>query len=366
MTKSTSRALAPVTVPAQVGEYLSGPSLAQVSALATQAAQHTELERYQDRKAEQTLRRQRADIELFTRFLASTGVIVEDLHTRLEQWASIEHGLVQAFVAWQLREGYATGSINVRLATIKTYCKLASRAGSLPAQAFALIQTVEGYRQKEARNQDDKRVIAGTATRRDDAKKAEPTSINLVQATRLKQQPDTKKGRRDALLMCLLLEHGLRVSEIADLNISNFDVTQGTLTFYRHKVDLTQTLDLTQTPDTYKAALAYLADVSPASSEPEQEDRPLFTSKHKDAVKARIHTSTLNRRVEQLGLAIGLSCLSPHDCRHFWATDAVRNGTDIKSLQDAGGWSSPAMPLRYAERSKIANSGVKLSVARPL
>ena len=34
--------------------------------------------------------------------------------------------------------------------------------------------------------------------------------------------------------------------------------------------------------------------------------------------------------------------------------------TDIKSLQDAGGWSSPAMPLRYAETNKIANQGVKL------
>jgi integrase len=29
--------------------------------------------------------------------------------------------------------------------------------------------------------------------------------------------------------------------------------------------------------------------------------------------------------------------LSPHDCRHYWATTAMRAGTDIKALQDAGG-----------------------------
>ena len=36
------------------------------------------------------------------------------------------------------------------------------------------------------------------------------------------------------------------------------------------------------------------------------------------------------------------------------------NGIDVTSLQDAGGWASPAMPLHYAERAAIANQGVKL------
>jgi len=29
-------------------------------------------------------------------------------------------------------------------------------------------------------------------------------------------------------------------------------------------------------------------------------------------------------------------------------------------LKDAGGWNSPAMPLRYIEAAKIANEGVRL------
>ncbi|MBK9709763.1 MAG: tyrosine-type recombinase/integrase [Kouleothrix sp.] len=49
-----------------------------------------------------------------------------------------------------------------------------------------------------------------------------------------------------------------------------------------------------------------------------------------------------------------------HDARHCWASQAIRSGTDIKSLQDAGGWTSPAMPLRYAESAAIANEGVRL------
>ena len=57
---------------------------------------------------------------------------------------------------------------------------------------------------------------------------------------------------------------------------------------------------------------------------------------------------------------IGIEGLSAHDCRHYWATQAARNGTPIDRLQDAGGWSSVAMPMRYIEKAKIANDGVKL------
>jgi hypothetical protein len=32
----------------------------------------------------------------------------------------------------------------------------------------------------------------------------------------------------------------------------------------------------------------------------------------------------------------------------------------VDRLQDAGGWNSPAMPLRYVETAKIANQGVIL------
>ena len=65
-------------------------------------------------------------------------------------------------------------------------------------------------------------------------------------------------------------------------------------------------------------------------------------------------------RVHDLGAAVGLVGLSAHDLRHYWATRAARSGTPLDRLQDAGGWASPAMPLRYVETAKIANQGVLL------
>jgi len=312
---------------------------------ANQAARESVLVDYQSRRSKQTLRRQRADLALFEQFLANAGNPTIGLSVDLQKWQAITWGLVEAFNTWQLQKGYATGSINVRLATIKAYSQLAAKAGHLSHQELALIRTIQGYRSAEARNIDENR----SQTRQEGAKKALPVSLSPVHAALLKSQPTTPRGRRDALLMCLLLDHALRVSEVAALNIRSINLQTGELTIYRHKTNKTQIHQLTA--DTYQAAQAYLADCSP-------KQKPLFVG---ICSKDRVHTSSLNARVSQLGEQIGIKGLSPHDCRHYFATDAIRNGTDTKSLQDAGGWNSPAMPLRYAESARVANSGVKLS-----
>lgn len=320
-------------------------SLGQV---ANRIAQQSVLQDYQTRKSGQTLRRQRADIALFEQFLANAGNPTEGLVYDLSQWHGVTWGLVEAFNRWQLTQGYALGTVNVRLATIKVYCQMAAKAGYLPTQDLALIKSVEGYHQSDSRNVDEKR----EQTRRPEAKKALPVSLSPVHATLLKSQPDTTRGRRDVLIMCLLLDHGLRVGEVADLNISSVNLQSGQLTIYRHKTNKTQIHALT--PDTYKAARLYLADC-------ESDQGALFVGV---CSKSRVNTRSINERVIQMGEAIGIKGLSPHDCRHYFATDAIRNGTDIKSLQDAGGWNSPAMPLRYAESAKVANSGVKLTALK--
>ena len=341
----TDRSLTPVTP--------SPDAMAVLAHQADRAAEQTVLARYQARKAEQTLRRQAADIALFETYLASAGVLVDDMTHDLAAWSSITHGLVEGFNLWQLAQGYAIGSVNVRLATVKTYASLAFSARFITSEAWSLISTIKGFRQAEGRNQDDKR----PQTRRPLAKKAEPTTLTAEQAARLKQEhKDTLKGRRDKLLMCLLIEHGLRCGELAVLNVSDINLAAGTLTFYRHKVDMVQTHELER--NSLLAAIAYL-EQGPGEG-------PLFTSslqgEQRRAAKARIDERTICARVAALGRKIGLEKLSPHDLRHYWAFDAMRNGTGIDRLQDAGGWSSPAMPLHYAKASGIANKGVKITL----
>jgi site-specific recombinase XerD len=323
--------------------------LASIGHVANQYASQNIFADYHSRIAHNTLRRQRADLSLFTTYLAHAGLAVttDSLMTIPDSWSGITFGLVEGYVKWMLSQGYAIDSINVRLATIKAYCKLVTKAGIIPTSDYALITLVSGYRHKEGRNIDQ-----GRAVTRVGDKKAVAVSISHEQATCLKSQPGTPQGKRDVLLMCLLLDHGLRCGEVAALTPEAINLSEGTLTFYRQKVDKVQTHHLTH--DSLLAAIRYL-EIMPSSS-----PRLLSGSRKGGKLEGVMSERAITDRVCTLGTAIGLSGLSAHDCRHFWATSAIKGGTDIKSLQDAGGWSSPAMPLRYVESSAVANKGVVL------
>ena len=182
-------------------------------------------------------------------------------------------------------------------------------------------------------------------------KKAEAVPLTQEQAKALKEQSETSQGRRDALLMCLLLDHGLRCGEVAALTPESIHLSTGLLTFYRQKVDKVQTHQLTR--DTLLSAMRYFEVAKP-------KDKLLMGSRKGGKLEGAMSERAITDRVRELGERIGVKGLSAHDCRHDWAKSAVK-ASDIKSLQQAGGWSSPAMPLRYADDAAIANEGVKLS-----
>lgn len=327
------------------------------------AAQHAFAD-YRRRKAAHTLRRQDADLRLFASFLAEVlttqgGAAVGDLSAGPESWAGITYGLVKAFVRWQEQAGYAIGSINVRLSTVKKYAALATEAGILTTDELARIRMVAGHSFKEGVHLDEQRDEAGIATRidRPGAKKAAAVQLDEYEARQLKRhQPDTPKGRRDALLMCLLLDHGLRCGEVAALTVGSFDLKAKTFTFYRAKVAKTQTHRMTS--DTLKTARDYLKLDAPLMV-----DEPLLRESRKgDALTGSgMSERAITKRVKVLGEDVGVIGLSAHDCRHYWATTAARHDTDPFALQEAGGWNSLAMPRRYVEAAKIANDGVILS-----
>jgi integrase len=326
--------------------------LAQAGLIANAIASQAVFTDYRSRKAANTLTRQDGDLALFATFLRSMNLTPGELATDPAAWHGITWGLVGGFARWQLAQGYAVSSVNIRLSTVKTYAKLAAQSGSLDITEIALICAVQGYSRAQTKRIDENRESIQTPTRRGN-KKVDAVSLTRKQAKSLKTRPNTPQGRRDALLMCLLLDHGLRCGEIADLNVSDFDLNAGELRFYRAKVNKTQTHRLS--PDTLKAARAYFNGDAPQQG-------PVLRSSRRGGIleEAGMTERAITKRVAYLGESISVLGLSAHDCRHYWATQAARSKTPIDRLQDAGGWASPAMPLRYIEAAKIANEGVKL------
>ncbi|MDO9120198.1 MAG: tyrosine-type recombinase/integrase [Anaerolineaceae bacterium] len=304
---------------------------------------------YRSRRADQTLRRQDADLLLFREFLAEVNVITGDLSHEPAAWRLVTWGLVEAFVKWQISKGYAIQSVNVHLSSIKTYARLAMQAGALLPQEYALIRAVQGYSYREQSRIDSRRKIT-----RIGLKKSEPVKITPEEAALLKQQPDTPQGRRDTFMICLLLDHGLRVGEVAALEVKDFNLREEQLRFFRPKVNKEQIHHLTK--DTLKALKAYLDHADMPNN-----GLALRRSLRNEELGASGMTErAITARVGFLGEKIGVMGLSAHDCRHFWATSAARHGTDPFVLQEAGGWSSLAMPRRYVDDNVVSNEGVKL------
>jgi integrase len=305
---------------------------------------------HQERVSKTTRSNHAADLNVFTRYLQASGIAdVGDLLHDPHAWRHITYGLISGFVRWQMQDGYAVGSVNRRLATVKQFVTLAFQADVLSKDEYLRIQKVRGYRLSEGRNADETRPL----TRKAKGKKGQPVVITPAQAAQLKQQPATPQGLRDALLMCLLLDHGLRIGEVALLRIEHFHLSEGTFTFYRPKVHKEQTHRMERA--TLMALSAYLMQLGRLAG-------PLWyaSTKHGALQEQVMSVRALQKRVAYLGAKIGVSNLSPHDCRHYWTTYAIRSGTDIKTVQEAGGWNSPAMVLRYAESNAIANEGVRL------
>lgn len=323
---------------------------------ANQAADMTTLAMYRLGKAKKTIQAQLFDITRFAQFLEAQGIALawsEDgkpaLFTDLAAWRFLDYGLVVAFKASMLIDGFAIGSINRALSTIRLYATLAK----LPSEQLTHIKAIHGFSRKDGIHADEQRQAQQIATRRT-PQKPTPTCVaheTLAGFLRLPATPSYQQAR-DTLLLCLMLEMGLRVSEVHSLTMEQFDLLMGQITFYREKVSKTQTHTLPEYTAIAAAALAmFVTAGSPF----------LATTKGGKRSDTPMTLRAIQKRITFLFAKAGVKNVSPHDLRHAWATDMLHAGTDIKSMMSAGGWNSPAMPLRYVEETAIANAGVKQS-----
>jgi integrase len=327
-------------------EIIPHTSMEALSLEADNAARKTVLARYMQTKSGETLRRQGHDIALFEEYLLAAGHTTSGMKDDLSLWRGVSYGIVAGFQQWQLNAGHAIGSINVRVTTVKRYCELANQAGHIASEEIEPIRSIVAIAHKEGRNIDGRRAINRVGEKKAKAVLLSETHVELIKKKLSQDSP------RNYLLFCLLADLGLRCGEVADIQTKDLDLTTGMLVFYRRKVDKTQTHRLSK--DALEAAQNYIGTT---------EGKLFKGNPHKGTGKTSmdgITTRGINKIVRQIGELVGVGGLSPHDLRHYWATTAVRKGTDIKALQQAGGWNSPAMPLRYAEESEIANEGVKL------
>ncbi len=214
--------------------------------------------RRQARKAWNTVRKEIAALSNFMGFLASAGIDL-DFHLAEEPrlWSAITFGLVEGFLEWAHKQGYATKTLNDHLDVIKHYAKLAHQAGFQSADQLLAIQHIPRIRGAEAQRLDAARTSAGIKTRRGH-KKAEPTFLSREEFQALLDRPEeTPQGLRDLVMILLMYDLSLRPSEVVSLKIRDVDMDEGTIRIKRHKTNTEQRARLPQR--LYLALRRYLA-----------------------------------------------------------------------------------------------------------
>lgn len=170
-----------------------------------------------------------------------------------------------------------------------------------------------------------------------------PKALSQVQALELlDQEPGGRSPLRDRALLELMYAAGLRVSEVAGLDLPDIDFKQGSLSV----VGKGNKQRIALFGEACAGALREYLErerVAPTSKE-----QPLFTNPK----GKRLTKRTIQNVVKRWALRAGLPPdVSPHTLRHSFATHLLDNGADLKSVQQLLGHESLATTQVYTHIS---------------
>ena len=229
-----------------------------------------------------------------------------------------------------------------------------SRATS--ARKLAAIRTFLGYLRREALIDDDPGALVGTPKRETRI----PAHLSEDEMTRLLDAPSHADplGRRDHAILELFYASGLRLSELAGLNLEDLDLS-ARRTRVLGKGGKERFVPFNDTTAT--AIRAYLKDrellIRQARNAPPPRrklievrprrgrgDDPLFVNFR----GGRLTVRSIDRLVRRYAVGSDQTdTVSPHALRHSFATHLLQRGADLRAIQEMLGHSRLSTTQRY-------------------
>lgn len=150
----------------------------------------------------------------------------------------------------------------------------------------------------------------------------------------------TRHPKRDELIVFLLLDTGMRVSELCGISVSDVDLSSRRVTVTGKG---NKKRSLPYAVRTSRALWAYLKERERGPSE------PLFPADSGTRTGERLTRSGVLQLIERLGKVAGVQSArcSPHTFRHTFAISFLRAGGSIYVLQELMGHSTLSMVKRY-------------------
>jgi len=160
-----------------------------------------------------------------------------------------------------------------------------------------------------------------------------PVTLTPEEAQKILAAADTPWNR---CLVILLLTTGMRRSEAVEIALDDIDLENGQLLVHG-KGSKERTAPLTE--EAVEATRHYLQHRKKTNC------HRLFVSQTGEAIQGRVVNQMLDRVLEKAEL-VGRG-ITPHTLRHTFATHLIRNGTDIRTVQELLGHSDIQTTARY-------------------
>ena len=158
-------------------------------------------------------------------------------------------------------------------------------------------------------------------------------------------QTDTLLGLRNRAIFETLYSSGIRVSELANMNLSDVDFSAAVVRVFG-KGNKQRIVPVGQ--KALAAINAYRTQIERHTDREALKDGPLFLNRFKKRLTPRSIARILKKLVEAVGL---LTPVSPHALRHTFATHMLDAGADLRVVQELLGHKSLSTTQRYTHVS---------------
>jgi len=236
----------------------------------------------------------RRDLELFCNYLKSRG---------LSDWQDVKYQQVSSFTAWRFRNGIKGNTIQRQLSSIRSLYKYLIRQ-----------QVVSSNPAQEVRAPKIDKKLPKTC----DSEKLDQL---------LKPMPgDSPLVSRDLAMFELMYSSGLRLAELASLNLNDIDLQQRQM-IVTGKGNKTRYLPIGRKAiNAVQNWLQKRADFARDSNA-----NALFISQHGRRLSHRSIQQRLNELTKQRGVGLHMS---PHMLRHSFATHLLESSADLRAVQE--------------------------------
>ena len=173
-----------------------------------------------------------------------------------------------------------------------------------------------------------------------------PGVMDANEVILLLSQPDTEdlKGIRDKAMLEILYATGIKVSELLELNVTDFNMQVGFL----HLHNKTKERIIPMYPAAVKSVSEYLLNVRPVIVEDESQER-LFTNMNGQAMSRQGFWKIIKHYANMAGIK---GEITPHTLRHSFAAHLLENGANLKDIKEMLGHSDISSTQVYAHLIK--------------